>query len=67
MVSQDDFREPRVADVEQDQLWFRQFTREVNAPDGDDFERMVRDNNSYIGKIFSKTFSEFQPRLSPLP
>ena len=60
VVSQE--QELRLNDVDTEHLWFRQLTKEFNEID--DFERMVKDKESYIGKIFSKTFSDFQPRLS---
>lgn len=64
VVSQE--QELRLYDVESEHMWFRQLTKEFNEGfnEGDAFDKDVRNSNSYIGRIFSNTFKDFQPRIS---
>lgn len=55
-------QELKLADIGSEHQWFRQRTRDLfGDTDEQNFEKIVNNPDSYLGKIFSKTFSDFQP------
>ena len=52
----------KLADIGSEHQWFRQRTKDLFGDlEENNFEKIVRNQDSYLGKIFSKTFSDFQP------
>lgn len=60
VVSQE--QELQIADIDNEHHWFRNTTRDLNRVS--DFDARIRDKESYIGKIFSRTFSGCQSHIS---
>jgi hypothetical protein len=52
-----------MVDPAENALWFRQHTKDLMVGHDDPFERMAQPDTA-IGRLFSKTFSEFQPYFS---
>jgi hypothetical protein len=52
-----------LVDPAENALWFRQHTKDLMIGHDDPFERMAQPDTA-IGRLFSKTFSEFQPYFS---
>lgn len=57
-------QELKISDVGDTAYWFRQHTKELKMENEEmDIENIAKNKDSLLGKIMSKTFSEFQPLL----